>query len=995
MVNLLFSRNNTLPCIILLFLDSVFIGDQLLAQEEKLNSKDSLNVAERLARQKTVDTDIATGYTIQLLRDITGSVSVVDPATLKSVPSGIITNQLQGRVPGLTVTGNGQPGAMSKVRLRGFSSFENNDPLYIVDGVPTQDISALNPNDVASISVLKDAGAASVYGSRASNGVIIITTRRGDNGIHITYDMFTGTQLPGKGPAKSLLTTKEYANLQWLVYKNDGTVEFNPIYGLSTSPTPTLPAWAANTDWYGSITDRAGIQNHDLTLSGGNENSRFFSGVGIFRQDGIVIHTHSERYSLRFNSDFTFLNKRIRAGESLSLAYRTRLSVPNLTENSPIQMGPYRSQPIIPVIWTQPELFGLTHTFEPGDWGGTGISPRLGQAANEVASLTRAKDNGNWNLHLLGNAYIDVKIVEGLDLKSTLGGTFDDGYLYSYTYKTYEQSENNVTNSFNEGAYYGNDWVWTNTLTLDKTLGKHKILTIAGYEAIRYGIGRTMAGQRSGYFSDDVNYRSLDNGATVDYATSDASTPTNMASAFIKADYGFSDKYMVSFAVRRDGSSRFSKSKRFGVFPAVAVAWRISNEPFFSGLSWVSDLKIRGSLGKTGNQLALSPQNAFFRFESDPTSSYYDLNGTFNSSVRGFYPVRIANPDATWESKITTDIGLETTLWNNSLGIRLDWYSGKATDLLYNPVVPGTAGDGEAPFINIAAMDNSGIDLELSYNKTLGNFKLSASAIFTSYKNEITKISDGVTFFGSGSSRIGSLVRNEAGYPVSSFYGYTVQGLFQTFNEVNNAPSQDGAAPGFFRYANIDTTGYFGYGGPSINPNDRTFIGNPNPKFTYGLNLAMAYKSFDLSCFCYGSQGNDILNWNKWWTDFWPSFQGQKSKDLLYNSWTESNKSGTVPKASNTSNFSTNTQVCSYYVEDGSFLRLKTLQIGFTIPEKTCNKLSINSLRFYVQAVNLFTLTKYSGLDPEIGGDDLSSGVDNGNYPIVKQFIFGLNLTLK
>ncbi len=929
---------------------------------------------------------VVTGYSTQRKRDITGAIGVVEPTKLTAMPTGNVTNQLQGRSSGVTVVGSGQPGETSKVRIRGFSSFENNDPLYVVDGVPTQDISSMNPNDVESLSVLKDAGAASIYGSRASNGVIIVTTKKGSKGIKVNYDMYIGTQNPGDGPTSEFLNTQEYANLQWLVYDNDGTVENHPIYGPSSNATPTLPDWAADTDWYDVLTDPAQIQNHDLTLSGGTDKARYFAGFGFFSQDGVIIHTGAKRYSGRFNSEWTFLNDRVKLGENLTMSYRENQGVANLGEGSPIQMGPYRAQSIVPYIITTP-IAGTAHNFVPGEWGGTGIAPRLGNNSNVVANQTRGKDNQNHNIRLIGSAYLDIMLIKGLNFRSTVGGTWNNGYGVNYTHATYENSENTATPSLNESAYWGSDWVWTNALTFDKVFGQHKILAVAGYEAVKYGIGRNVSGQRAGYFSDAVDYRTLNNGATTVAANSDVNTPTTLVSMFAKADYGFMDKYLISATVRRDGSSRFGEDNRYGVFPSFSAAWRIGDEAFLDGLAWVSDLKIRGSYGTMGNQLAVSPQNQFYLFGGDPGNSFYDITGAYTSSLQGFRAVRIGNPDAKWETNITTNIGFEAALWNNKLSMVFDWYTKETKDLLFNPEIPGTVGNADVPYVNIASMMNKGFDIELAYRNNWGDFGFNGSFVFTTYNNEITSLAKGVTFFDYGGSRIGAFSRNEVGHPMSSFYGYQVAGLFQSTQEVNDAARQDGAAPGFFRFANNNSD-------TIIDPSDRQFIGDPNPKFTYGLNLAFTYKNFDLSAFIYGSYGNDIFNWNKWWIDFWPSFQGQKSQDLLYNSWTPDNTGASTPKASNISNFSTNTQSCSYYIEDGSFLRLKTLQLGYTLPESLLSKAKIKSLRFYVQGVNLFTLTKYSGLDPELGGDDRAFGQDLGNYPLVKQFIFGLNLGL-
>jgi len=959
-----------------------FVGYQ--TKEVTVGSQSTIDVV-LVADVVAVSEIVVTGYSSQRKRDITGAVGVVETTALKAVPTGNVTNQLQGRTSGVTVVGSGEPGETSRIRIRGFSSFENNDPLYIVDGVPTQNISSINPNDVESISVLKDAGAASIYGSRASNGVIVITTKKGGSGVKVTYDMYTGTQLAGGGPTKDLLNTKEYANLQWLVYKNDGTSETHPIYGPSSNASPTLPAWAADTDWYKTITNDASITNHDVTLSGGNDNAKFFAGVGAFVQNGIIKTSYNKKYTARFNSEFKVLDGRLTIGENVAMNYSTNQGVANLEEGSPIQMGPYRSQPIVPAVITKP-ITGTSHNFIVGEYGGTGIISRLGNATNALANLERAKDNKNYNLNIIASAFVDLKIMDGLNFRSRIGGTFFNGAYYSFNNSTYENAENNATPSMTEGANYGGNWTWANTVNYNKTFGDHKIAAVAGYESNRINLYRQLSAQRAGYFSDAVDYRTLDNGQTIVAANSFANTPITLVSQFAKADYSFRDKYLLSATIRRDGSSVFSEDKRYGIFPSFSAGWRIKDEGFLKDVTWLTDLKLRGSWGTMGNQLSVDPRNAFSLFGGEQNNSYYDINGTGNSSAQGFRKNRIGNPDAKWETNVTTDIGFEATI-SSKIGIVFDWYSKQTEDLLFNPELPGTAGSADAPYVNIASMSNKGLDIEVTYKNTFGEVGFNGSAVITTVNNEITKIADGVDFFDWGGSRIGSYNRNMVGHPMSAFYGYQVVGLFKDAAEVSSAAKQDGAEPGFFRYADINND-------KVIDPKDRTFIGNPNPDFTFGLNLALTYKNFDISTFLYGSQGNDIFNNNKWWVDFWPSFQGQKSQDLLYRSWTPTNTGASVPKASNKSNFSTNTVSSSYYLEDGSFLRMKNLQVGYTLPASSLSKVYLKSVRVYVQAVNLFTVTKYSGLDPEIGGGDRAFGVDAGNYPNVKQFIIGLNLTL-
>jgi len=961
-----------------------FIG--YTTQEITVGNQSTINVS-MVTDVTQLQEVVVTGYATQQKKDLTGSVGVISTKEMTEIPTGNVANQLQGRLAGVTVTSSGAPGQTSKVRIRGFGSFQNNDPLYVVDGVPTQDISTLSPNDIESLTVLKDAGAASIYGSRASNGVIIITTKRGEDGISVNYSMYVGTQDPGNGP-EGLVNTRGYMDLQQLVYDNDGTSETHPLYGPSGSLS--LPTWAGETDWFGEITDNALITNHDISLSGGNSKAKFFAGVGYFKQDGIVKNTYSTRFSVRFNTEFK-LSNRITVGENVNVTLRKGNGVTNLAEGSPIQMASYRTQPIIPAIIPQgTNITGISRTFVPGDWGGTGLAPRLGNGDNVLATLTRNKDDWDSDVRLLGSAFIDVKIAEGLNFRSTLGGTLQNRYFINYNFATYESSENVATPNFVEGASTGSDWVWTNTVTWDTNFGEeHKLLAVAGYEAVKYDIGRSVSGNRAGYFSDDVDFRTLNNGATIVDANSNNRTPTTLASSFIRADYGFRDKYLISATLRRDGSSRFGADTRYGTFPSFSAGWRISDESFLAGSSLITELKLRGGYGTMGNQLAVSPQNQFFLYGGSASTSNYDLNGTGTSSLQGFRPTRIGNPAAKWETNVTTNIGIDAGLFDNKVELIFDYYVKTTEDLLFNPELPGTAGAASQPFVNVASMKNSGVDLQLIYRNQWGDFGFEGNLTFTTYKNEITKIAEGIEFFdefpGDVGSRIGTFTRNEVGSAMSSFYGYQVQGLFQSSGEVSGAATQDGAEEGFFRFQDTD-------GDNNITPDDRTFIGDPNPDFTYGLNLVFTYKNFDLTTFFYGSQGNDIFNWNLWWTDFWPSFQGQKSDNLLNGSWTPSNTGATTPKASNKSTFSTNTQSTSYFIEDGSFTRLKNLQLGYTFTPASLGNSGIKSLRIYLQGVNLFTATKYTGLDPELGGDDRDFGIDRGNYPNVKQYLVGLNI---
>jgi TonB-dependent starch-binding outer membrane protein SusC len=944
---------------------------------------------------------VVTGYTTQRKMDLTGSVGVVNAEELQQMPQGNIVNQMQGRVAGVNVTQDARPGETARVRIRGISSISGaNDPLYIVDGVPLGNISHLNPNDVESISVLKDAGAASIYGSRASNGVIVVTTKKGKTGrLNVNYNMYYGTQDPGKGPIDDVLTSDEYAELTWLVLGSQNLTEpVTTLWGTYNPANPgspgSPPSWGANTNWWDEITNPAPIQNHDLSFSGGTEKSRFYASLGYFNQEGVTIYNFYKRFSARFNSEFKILNDRVTLGENFTGMYWRRNNVSNQDEGTPL-MNVYRLQSLTPVKVDQ-EIDGITHYFMPGDWGGTGIAAGMGNQGNYVSNRFRNKDDLGQDIRILGNVYADVKIIDGLNFRSSIGGNWGNYYYTDWTGATYENAENTATPSYSEGAGINSEWTWTNTLTFDRTFGDHKIQVIGGYESIKTGIGRNMSASRAQYFSDALSYRTLSNGATITAANSGYFTPRTLVSTFLRADYNYRDKYYLSGTVRRDGSSVFGEENKWGTFPSISAAWRITEEAFLDGANFMPELKIRGGYGTMGNQLPVGTSNQYFLYGGGGGESYYDLNGTGTSSLQGFRPTTIGNQSVKWETNVYTNIGFDAGFFDNTLEIVFDWYTRTSQDLLFRPEAPATYGAAQAPVLNIGEMRNRGIDVQVIYKRNWTDFRFSINANMTTYNNEILAIAPDYDYFDAGGSRIGSFSRSEVGRSLGEFFGYNVIGLFQTQDEVDNAPIQDGAEPGFFRYENVNTQATDDAGRQIINPDDRTFIGSPHPDFTYGLNLDMGWKNFDLTAFFYGSQGNEIFNYNHWWLDFWPSFQGQKSRALLYDSWLPSRPDTDVPKASNKSNFSTNTQSTSFYVEDGSFFRLKQLQIGYTFPRTMLGDVFTN-LRVYVQGVNLFTITGYSGMDPEMSYSGESSGdnnfgVDRGNVPAVKQYLIGLNV---
>lgn len=981
----------------------------------------------------TLNEVVVTGYSSQARRDITGSVTVVKAEDLKSVPAANAEQQLQGRAAGVTVTTSGVPGQAATVRIRGFGSFQNNEPLFVVDGIPTTSIQSLNPNDIESMQVLKDAAAASIYGSRASNGVIVVTTRQGRQGTaKVSYNTYYGRQNPGKG-FTNLLNPQETAELTFLAYKNSGQTPPANQYGSGTSPVlpdyvlvgssggagimpgdprvdPSryrldrnnpgaayliVPANKAGTNWFDEITRTAPMMNHNIAVSGGANKSRFLFSLDYFDQDAITVFNFYKRYTARINTEFSVKNN-IRIGENLQVAYDENNGAGGTTSNggfnnegTPIAFS-YRLQPIIPVRDIM------------GNYAGS-RGPGLGNASNPYANLERGKDNRGQGMNMFGNIYAEVDFLKHFTARSSFGGSMGNFNYYFFNFRTYENSENNTGNAYTEGSGRNRNWTWTNQVTFKKTFGGvHDLTALAGTEA-NEGYGRSMETGVAGLFSDAPDFRAINTGSSITRAVGSPGTPTSLFSIFARADYTYNDKYLASVTVRRDGSSRFGPEFRYGTFPAGSIGWRISRENFMQGINWLTELKLRASYGIMGNQQPVSPINQFTTFGQGPGASFYDINGTSTTLTQGFVANFVGNPQGKWEENVTQNVGFDASLFGGKTDIIFDYYIKKTNDLLFR--APNTATLGFVPYLNpaaqnIAGMRNSGIDLGITQRANIGGTRgvsMDGTFTFTTYNNKITALAPSVTNFEGGGSRIGNFVRNEVGRPVSGFYGYKVVGLFQSAAEVSSAPTQANAAPGRFRYEDNngrDADGKLtGKPDGKITGDDRTFFGDPNPDFTYGLNLNTTYQAFDVSVFFYGVQGRDLINYTRYFTDFFPSFAGAKSKDALYNSWSDKNRNAKTPIVENNSNFSNNSVPNSYYLEDGSYLRLKNLSIGYNLPKAALSRFKIDRLRLYVQGTNLFTATKYTGLDPEVSlQNETAFGFDAGSYPNVKQYTVGLNV---
>jgi len=601
------------------------------------------------------------------------------------------------------------------------------------------------------------------------------------------------------------------------------------------------------------------------------------------------------------------------------------------------------------------------------------------------------RNNRDYTWDIIGNIYAEVDFLKRFTARTSFGGTVDNQYSYYFTPNFYYDKQGHTSsNAFNENSLFNTNYIWTNTLTYSGVIGKHSFKVLCGSEAIR-GYGRGVGGSSRNFFSTDPNYLILNNGTT-NVGNYSSMYENSLYSLFSRLDYSFNEKYLVGATIRRDGSSVFGSNKRYGTFPSFSLGWRVSQENFMKKVEFINDLKLRGSYGVLGSQANVSPANAYTLFRSGFGTSYYDLGGT-GTTLPGYYQYANGNPNTGWEEDAITNVGLDATMLNNKLDLSVEWYKKSINGLLFPQPLPATAGGATSPIINIGDIQNTGFDFSATYHGRIKpDLQFSASANLTTYKNTIVRI-PAPGYFDVAGTRIGSIVRNQVGHPVGAFYGYEVVGLFSNAADVSASPTQTDAAPGRFKYKDVNGDG-------AITAADRTFIGNPNPDFTYGLNIAIKYKGFDFSSIFYGSQGNEVMNFTRYYTDFFGASNSNAKSNVLKNAWTPDNLNATTPKVELTNSFSTSGTINSYYRENGSFLKLRSLLVGYTIKPEILKNIGVTKFRIYLQGANLFTITKYTGIDPElsgsINGDNASSsfGIDFGNYPNnQKNLLIGMNLT--
>jgi len=930
---------------------------------------------------------VVTGYTTQRKADLTGSVSVVSVDEIAKQNENNPIKALQGRVPGMNISSDGNLSGASTVRIRGIGTLNDNDPLYIIDGVPTKSgMHELNGNDIESIQVLKDAASASIYGSRAANGVIIITTKKGKNGkIKVDFDASVAASFYSN--KMDVLNAEEWGQAYWQANVNDGldpnnnNLGYHFDWGYDQNGNPqlhkvtmqkyldgknTIPA--SDTDWFDETTRTGVIQNYNISVSNGSERGSAFLSLGYYKNLGIIKDTDFERMSARINTEYKLIDNVLTIGENFTVNRTSEVGAPGGFLENVLQYNPS-----FPVYNTTGEFANLTG----------GYSDR----ENPVEVLQRNKDNRYTYWRMFGNVFVNLALFKGFNLRTTAGIDYAQKEQRIFTYPIPNGNVANSTNAVEAKQEHWTKWMWNAVATYNLEIGAHRADAMLGMELNRQD-DTWFAGKRYDYavLTPDYMWPSAGVGESEAYGSG---AGFSLVSFFGKLNYTYNNKYMASVTVRHDGSSRFGKNNRYGTFPSISAGWRISEEKWLKDKtsSWLDDLKLRASWGQTGNQeisntarYTLYVSNygeANFGGQSYGTS--YDIEGSNggHTLASGFKREQLGNDDIKWETTTQVNLGLDFALFRNSLYGSFDWYHKKTKDILVLMNGIGVMGEGSSMWINAGEMLNKGVEFNIGYRGKIGDFHYDLTGNIGTYRNEITKLPETIaargTFGGNG-------VKSVVGHPMGAQVGYVYDGVFKSQEEVDNHAKQEGAAVGRIRWKDLDGSG-------TITEADQEWIYSPVPDFTYGFNIYMQYKNFDLTMFWQGVQGVDVISDLKKETDLWTGVNVpnlNKGKRLL-GAWSPNNPGSNIPALSTYDN-NNETRVSSYFVENGSYLKLRTIQLGYNFSDFICKKLYMQRLRLYVSAQNLFTIksSSFTGVDPENA---------NFGYPIPVNITFGLNAT--
>ncbi|SJZ97871.1 SusC/RagA family TonB-linked outer membrane protein [Sediminibacterium ginsengisoli] len=958
----------------------------MIDAEKTISGAGTVNIQLEENNTATLSDVVVIGYGTQKKSVVTGAISSVKAADIENQQINRIEQALQGRTSGVTIAStSGSPGAAATVRVRGVTSINANNPLWVIDGVIVDNggIGYLNTNDIESIEVLKDAASAAIYGTRGAAGVILVTTKKGKAGtMRVNYNGYYGTQAPAK--RLDLLDATQYATLRNEAAVNGGGA---PIF---TNPS----SFGKGTDWQSVIfNESAPIQNHEVSLSGGGEKSTYYASFGYFSQTGIVASDISnwKRYSLRLNSTHKIGNY-ITFAQNLGFARTRNQGISTNTEFGGPLSSAINLDPITPVVITDPAIANAApYSTQPvvrDDLGRPyGISQYVQQEMTNPAAFMRTQ-RGNFSSadDIVGNAYVEVEPIKGLKIRSTLGAKLSywggDSYRPVYYLNAAQQSTNN---QFTRNSNQLFNWNIENTISYTKSIDKHNFTILAAQGAYRENFTSGLSVTKSNLPVTTFEDASMNFNVATANVTASASEGTvhAISSLFGRLNYNFDEKYLVSAIVRRDGSSRFGANHQYGIFPSGSIGWVPTREEFWRPNNILNTLKVRASYGVNG-----SDEIGNFGYVSTIGGGRNYPFGVDNLQT-GYSPNAPSNPDLKWEQTSQLDLGFDAVLFRN-LTLSFDWYYKKTTGILRSVTLPGYVGSTGSPVANIADMNNKGVEIELGYRKEIGKLNFDVRGNVGFVKNEVTYLGDNIAFIGTGANFQNSdfdLQRTSVGLPYNYFFGFRTAGIFQNQKQIDdyvggpsNTKIQPNAKPGDFRWVDANNDG-------RINGDDRVMLGNAIPTMTYGITLNMNYKNFDFLLFGQGVSGNKI-------------YQGLRRLDIpsanwqtkALNRWTGENTSNSFPRLSTNDANRNFAYPSDFTLESGAYFRIKTLQVGYTLPRSITSKAGIQRVRFYLSSNNLLTITKYTGYDPEVGGAQDVFGSDNGVYPQSRSFLFGVNI---
>ena len=925
---------------------------------------------------------VVTGYTSERKKDLTGAVSVVNVADIQDIPEGNAMKELQGRVPGVTVSTDGSPAGTVTVRIRGIGTLGDNDPLYVIDGMPTErGLQEINQEDIASIQVLKDASAASIYGSRAANGVIIITTKKAKAGTS-RIDFSGNTSVEFYASQLSVLNTEQHGEAYWRASVNDGTnpnnnqtyqYQWNGDYNNPVLNKIILPEYLdaaqtlkpANTNWFDEISQPSVVQSYSMSVSNGTEKGNSLFSMSYYDNNGIIKQSQDQKITVRFNSDYNLLDGKLKVGETLSATYMRDVLLPA----ADITNYALLDEPAEPV-------YTVT-----GGWGGPG--PGMSDSQNPVRLIDENAQNKNYFGRVFGNAYAELQILPGFHFKTSIGADYALNYSRQLQYSYVSGFVSDPTNQVSTSQSYDGNTVWQNTLTYDKTFGKSKLNLLAGEENINY-INQTFAGSGQGLAIENINYAYL-SAATTNILNSGSGYGYALLSFFGKANYDYDGKYLLSATLRRDGSSRFGSNNQFGTFPAASAGWRISEESFIKdNAPAISDLKLRYGWGQTGNQeianngtytlySAIYGTNLTGEFD---TGTAYNISGASSGTLpSGFALIQTGNNNLKWETSTQSNFGLDYGFFNNKITGSFDYFIKNTTGILISPAYLAVLGEGGNTYVNGASMRNTGYEAVVNYaNQLSHDWGINVSANISSYRNIVTQLPSNVLSSYPGNGTTETIL----GRSINSIFGYVADGLFTTQAEVNNSAAQPGKGLGRIRYADLNGDGV-------INNLDQQYIGNFDPKFSYGLNVNVKYKNFNLSFFFQGVQGNDVYNTYKEITDFTSIDPGVNWGTRVLQAWTPQNPTSTIPALTLVDN-NDEARGSSYYVENGSYCKLRNLQLSYNLND-ALKKYKIRNAKVYIQGSNLLIIKSKSYTDP-----DPENSTNEFPIPVITTIGFDLSL---